>query len=303
MQPSSVIALGFFDGVHLGHTALLRTVRRRADELGLRAVALSFDIHPDTLVRRTAVPLLSTTAQREQLLRAGGGMDEVRFLHFDEDFMNMPWQTFLDEVLIGQYGAAHLVCGYDYRFGAKGVGTAEKLSEACAARGLGCDIVGKVELDGITVSSSYIRKLLAAGDCTQASRFLGRPYCLTGRVVHGSALGRTMDTPTANLIPSPELLVPKRGVYITRARCTAGNFAAVTNVGTRPTVEGEDIRVEAWLLDFDGNLYNQEMELDFYAYLRPERKFDHLQALRDEIIKNADQARAYFSARAEWEEL
>ena len=303
MQPSSVIALGFFDGVHLGHMALLRTVRRRADELGLRAVALSFDIHPDALVRRIAVPLLSTTAQREHLMRAGGRMDEVRFLHFDEDFMNMPWQTFLDEVLIGQFGAAHLVCGYDYRFGAKGAGTADKLSEACAARGLGCDIVGKVELDGITVSSSYIRELLAAGDCAQAARFLGRPFCLTGRVVHGSALGRTMDTPTANLVPSPELLVPKRGVYITRARCTAGDFAAVTNVGTRPTVAGEDVRVEAWLMEYNGNLYNQEMELDFYAYLRPERKFDDLQALRDEIIKNADQARAYFSACAEWEEL
>ena len=154
MQPSSVIALGFFDGVHLGHMALLRTVRQRADALGLPAVALSFDTHPDALVRRTAVPLLSTTAQRERLLRAEGHMDEVRFLHFDEEFMNMPWQTFLDEILIGQFGARHLVCGYDYRFGAGGAGTAELLAKACAERGLGCDIVDKVELDGITVSSS-----------------------------------------------------------------------------------------------------------------------------------------------------
>ena len=303
MQPSSVIALGYFDGVHLGHMALLHTVRRRADELGLRAVALSFDNHPDALVRRTSVPLLSTAARREQLLRDEGRMDDVRFLHFDEEFMNMPWQTFLDEVLIRQFHAAHLVCGYDYRFGAKGAGTAEKLSEACASRGLGCDIVGKVELDGITVSSSYIRELLAAGNCAQAARFLGRPYCLTGRVVHGSALGRTMDTPTANLVPAPELLVPKRGVYITRARCDAGSFISVTNVGIRPTVAGEGVRVEAWLMDYDGDLYGQEMALDFYTYLRPERRFEDLDALRNEIIKNAEQARAFFNTCAESEEL
>ena len=303
MNAPSVIALGFFDGVHLGHMALLRTVRGRADALGLRAVALSFDTHPDALVRRTSVPLLSTTAQREQLLRAEGGVDEVRFLHFDEAFMNMPWQTFLDEILIGQFAAAHLVCGYDYRFGARGAGTAALLQQACAERGLGCDVVGKVELDGVTVSSSHIRELLAAGEAEQAARFLGRPYCLTGRVVHGSALGRTMDTPTANLVCAPELLVPKRGVYITRARCGAGDFAAVTNVGVRPTVDGEGVRVEAWLLGYAGNLYGREISLDFYKYLRPEQKFDSVQALRDEIIKNADQARAYFTACAEREEL
>ena len=112
-----------------------------------------------------------------------------------------------------------------------------------------------------------------------------------------------MDTPTANLVPDPALLLPKRGVYITRARCAAGEFAAVTNVGTRPTVDGDGVRVEAWLLDYAGDLYIREIELDFYTYLRPEQKFGDLQALRDEIIKNADQARAYFIARAEREEL
>ncbi len=300
---ASVIALGFFDGVHLGHAALLRTVRRRADELGARSVALSFDTHPDALVRGTAVPLLSTTARRERLLREEGRMDEVCFLHFDGDFMNMPWRTFLDEVLIRRFGAAHLVCGYDYRFGAKGEGTAKLLKEACAARGLGCDVVDKVELDGVTVSSTHIRDLLLSGNAAEAARFLGRPYCLNGRVVHGSALGRTMGAPTANICPSPELLLPKRGVYITRARCDFGSFASVTNVGVRPTVQGEDVRVESWLLDYDGDLYGREIELDFYAFLRPERKFDSVEALRDEIIKNAGQARDYFQTRAEREEL
>ena len=303
MPYPSVIALGFFDGVHLGHMALLRTVRRRADEKGLRAMALSFDTHPDALIHGGEVRLLSTTAQRERILRTEGRMDEVRFLHFDRAFMNMPWQTFLDEVLIRQFGAGHLVCGYDYRFGARGEGTATLLKEACEARGLGCDVVDKVTLDGITVSSTYIRTLLAAGEAGRAERFLGRPYCLTGTVVHGNALGRTLGTPTANIAPAPELLLPKRGVYAARVRCAAGEFTAVANVGVRPTVAGEDVRVEAWLPDFAGNLYGQEIELDFYAYLRPERKFDSVDALRDEIIQNADQARIYFDSRAEQEEL
>ena len=302
MHSPSVIALGFFDGVHLGHMALLRTVRARADALGLQAMALSFDVHPDTLVRHMSAPLLSTPSQRERLLLEEGGMDKVQFLHFDEAFMNMPWQTFLDEILIRQFAAAHLVCGYDYRFGARGQGTAQALAAACRARGLGCDVVDKVELDGITVSSTHIRALLSAGDAAQAARFLGRPYCLTGRVVHGNGLGRAWGTPTANLIPAPELLLPKRGVYITRAWCAGGDYAAVTNVGMRPTVDGGETRVEAWLLDYDGDLYGQEIALDFYAYLRPERKFGSVEALRDEIIKNAGQTRDFFSARAEKEE-
>ena len=297
----SVIALGFFDGVHLGHAALLAAVRKRADALGLRAVALSFDIHPDALVRGRPMPLLSTAAQRERLL-LDAGMDEVQLLHFDAAFMHMPWQTFLDDVLIRRFSARHLVCGDDYRFGDRGAGTAQLLAKACADRGVGCDIVDKVALDGVTVSSTHIRELLLAGDAGQAARFLGRPYRLTGRVVHGNGLGRAWGTPTANLLPDPSLLLPKRGVYITRALCAAGDYAAVTNVGTRPTVDGQGVRVEAWLPDFDGDLYGQDISLDFYAYARPERKFDSVQALREEIMKNAEQARAFFAARAEREE-
>lgn len=298
MQPT-VIALGFFDGVHLGHAALLRQARKRADTLGLQALALTFDTHPLALIRGASAPLLSTAAQRERILREH--MDEVRFLHFDGDFMRMPWQRFLDECLIGQFRAAHLVCGYDYRFGAMGEGTAALLAEACGTRGVGCDVVDRVALGGVTVSSTHIRALIAAGDVARAADFLGRPYALTGRVVHGEALGRTLGTPTANIEPAPELLLPKRGVYITRARCATGAFPSVTNVGVRPTVDGRSIRVETWLLDYDGDLYGVPVELEFHRFLRAEQKFDSVQALRDEIIRNAGQARDYF-ARAESEE-
>ena len=299
MQTPTAIALGFFDGVHLGHAALLRRTRAHADAQGLRALALSFDVHPQTALGRPT-PLLSTPAMREALLRGEFGMDAVEFLHF-AGLMRMPWRQFFDKVLLGQYQARQLICGYDYRFGAGGEGTAQALAALCAERGIGCEIVPPVRLDGTVVSSTHIRGLISRGEGAEAARFLGRPYRLTGTVVHGSGLGRKLGTPTANL-DAGELLLPGRGVYITRALVGDAAYAAVTNVGARPTVDGEALRVESWLPDFDGALYGAALALDFWEYLRPERKFDSLEALRAEIVNNAEQARAYFAARAESEE-
>lgn len=299
MQTPTAIALGFFDGVHLGHAALLRKTRALADAQNLRALALSFDVHPQTALGHPA-PLLTTMALREALLRDEFGMEDVEFLHFAA-LMRMPWRQFFEEVLLGQYQARQLICGYDYRFGAGGEGTAEKLAALCRTRGVGCEIVPPVTLDGQVVSSTHIRKLISRGEVAEAARFLGRPYRLTGKVVHGSGLGRTMGTPTANLDPG-ELLLPGRGVYVTLARVGEIACPAVTNVGTRPTVGGEAVSVESWLTDYGGDLYGRELTVDFCQYLRPERQFDSVEALRTEIVKNAEQARAYFTARAESEE-
>lgn len=300
MKQRAVVALGFFDGVHLGHAALLRKARLRADALGLPALAMTFDIHPDTLIHGSQVPLLYSREDRQALLRQLG-MDEVVFLPFDRAMMQMPWERFLNEQLIGRLHAAWLVCGYDYRFGSRGEGTAQKLQEACALRGIGCDVIEKVELDGVAVSSSQIRQMIADGDVSGARRFLGRPHTLSGTVVHGSALGRTLGTPTANVQISQEVLMPKRGVYITRAETPKGSFPAVTNIGCRPTVDGERISVEAWLLGYSGDLYGQNIQLALFEYLRPEQKFATLSELQAEIFKNADQTRAYFSSDPDME--
>ena len=298
MQIPTAIALGFFDGVHLGHAALLRQTRALADARGLRALALSFDVHPQTALGHPT-PLLSTPAMREALLREEFGMDAVEFLHFAA-LMRMPWRQFFEDVLLGQYRARKLVCGYDYRFGAGGEGTAEALAALCAERGIGCEIVPPVKLDGQVVSSTYIRKLISQGEVAEAARFLGRPYRLVGTVIHGSGLGRTMGVPTANLA-SGDLLLPGRGVYITRAHVGETAWSAVTNVGTKPTLDGEGLSVESWLPDYGGDLYGKTVALDFCQYLRPERKFASVEALRAEIVNNAEQARAYFAARAESE--
>ena len=158
-----------------------------------------------------------------------------------------------------------------------------------------------VTLDGQVVSSTLIRGCIARGDVAEAARLLGRPYRLTGPVVHGSGLGRKLGAPTANL-DAGELLLPGRGVYITLAHVGQAAYPAVTNVGVRPTVGGGDLSVESWLPDFDGDLYGRELAVDFYEFLRPERQFDGVEALRTEIVHNAEQARAYFAARAESEE-
>ena len=299
MQTPTAIALGFFDGVHLGHAALLRETRALADAQGLRALALSFDVHPQTALGHPA-PLLSTMDLRERLLREDFGMDAVEFLHF-AGLMRMPWRQFFEEVLLGRYQARQLVCGYDYRFGAGGEGTAEKLAALCCERGIGCVIVPPVTLDGQVVSSTHIRGLIARGEVEEAARFLGRPYRLTGTVVHGTGLGHKIGIPTANLAPG-ELLLPGQGVYITRAWVGEDACPAVTNVGVKPTVDGDALTVESWLPDFDGDLYGRELAVDFCRYLRQEQRFGSVEALRAEIVNNAEQARAYFAARAESEE-
>lgn len=297
----NVIALGFFDGVHLGHGALLRRVRARADEGGLRAMALSFENHPLEFITGEQVPLLNSKAERERLMRELYGMDEVCFLPFDRAMMELPWERFLDDVLIGQFNAARLACGHDYRFGFRGEGTPEKLRAACEARGIGCDVIERVERAGVTVSSTHIRELIAAGDVAQAREFLGHPFSLCGSVSHGAGLGRTMGTPTANLAVEPGILLPARGVYISMAHTHEGAFPAVTNIGLRPTVNGESLTVESWLPDFSGDLYGRELRLELWEYLRPERKFGTLSALSAEIKYNASAATAYFAARADAE--
>ena len=294
-----VIALGFFDGVHIGHAALLACARERADALGASAAALTFDRHPDELVTGKSVPLINSHADREWLLREKFHMDEVLLLHFDRETMRMPWRSFAEDYLIGKLGAVHLVCGHDFRFGDRGEGNPERLSALCAELGVGCDVVGRVELDGRTVSSTYIRQLLSGGDVEQAARYLGHPHLLSGTVVPGKQLGRTIGIPTANIYAPDGVLLPRFGVYAARVTLPDGRaYPAVTNVGVRPTVEDQTgITVEPWLLGFDGDLYGRRIRVEFFRYLRGETKFPDLAALRAAILKNAAETRAFFQER------
>lgn len=292
MERKTIYALGFFDGVHLGHQALLRQCRRMADELGCAAGVVTFLGHPDTLVAGVTPALINTPADRARLLRRYG-MDAVVELPFDRALMAMPYDSFL-KLLIARCGAAGFVCGHDFRFGSRGEGNAEKLAGFCQSNNLPCTVVPEQKVGGVTVSSTHIRCLLEQGDVETAAAFLGHWHLLTGTVVPGRHLGRRLGTPTANLVLPKGVLIPKFGVYICRCSVDGVSYPAVTNVGTRPTVEGTNVTVEPWILDFDGDLYGQELTLEFFKFLRPERKFPSLEELRAEIQKNAAETRKYF---------
>ena len=294
-----VLALGFFDGVHRGHAALLNRTIERAEALGVEAAVMTFDTHPDTLVQGTPVPLINSAPDRANLIRRLFGIDRVEFFRFTEETMHMPWEEFLRSIQ-AELGVVGFVVGYDFRFGWRGEGNTGRLRDYCAANGLTCDVVDKVELDGITVSSTYIRKLVAAGDVERAAEFLGHRHCLSRTVEHGQRIGRTIGIPTVNLTMPEHVLAPAHGVYITRVYLPDGrSFAGVTNVGTRPTVSDSGaVSVETFLLDFDGDLYGQTIRLEFCRRLRGERKFDSLEILRQEIQHNIAQTRDYFCGEA-----
>lgn len=289
-----VIALGFFDGVHLGHGGLLREAKRLAAGYGCAAAALTFDRHPSELVTGHAVPLITAQADRAYLMRSLYGTDEVLFLHFDRAMMEMPWDEFLS-VCLGDLGACHVVCGWDFRFGHRGLGDAEKLRGFCAAHGIGCTVVGEIDVDGVPVHSTAIRALLEAGELEPAARLLGHPHCFSGTVISGKRLGRTIGVPTANVALPQGVVTLPHGVYVTQVEANGVSYPAVTNIGSCPTVtDRAPVIAEPWLLDFDGDLYGTQIRIRFYRWLRAERKFPSLEALRAEILRNAAQTKRYF---------
>lgn len=286
-----IFALGFFDGVHLGHQALLRASRQLSEQHGCEPAVVTFSAHPDGLVTGKA-PLLLNTAEDRRLLLYSYQMASVVEIPFNEALMHTPWSAFLEDLL--HMDAAGFVCGSDFRFGAGGSGTAEKLKDFCQERGLPCAIVPQQEIEGIRVSSTYIRELIENGEVERANAFLGHPHTLTGEVVSGRGLGHTIGVPTANLNLPEGIVCPKRGVYACKAIADGKEYLAVTNVGTRPTVAGNHLTVEPWLLDFAGDLYGKRLHLLFYKFLRPEKKFDSLLELKTEIERNAGEVRTYF---------
>ena len=284
MKEKYIYALGFFDGVHVGHQALLDTCLSLAKEAGCGAGVVTFTSHPDTLVSGNTPALINTSEDRTRLLRAYG-METVVQLPFDRQLMTTHWSEFLTALV--ESGAAGFVCGSDFRFGANGNGTAQKLLGFCQSRSMPCAAVPQQLLDGVRVSSTYIRQLLENGELETANRYLGHPHILTGTVISGRKLGRTIGVPTANLALPKELVQPKKGVYACLAQVGDHRYPAVTNIGSRPTVDGHHVTVEPWLLDFEGDLYGKTLTLEFHKFLRPEEKFPSLEALRTQIQLDA----------------
>ena len=289
-----IFALGFFDGVHLGHQELLTQCVRLAEQRNCEAAAITFDRHPQSLFLNTPPMLISTLPDRLELLKRYG-IEYIETFPVTKETMATPWQEFLE--LLVRRGAAGFVCGRDFRFGHRGQGNSGNLQAFCEARGMPCIIVEEQALDGIRISSTYIRRQIEEGDMATAVRFLGHPYVLTGTVVPGKQLGRRLGIPTANLRLPEEAAVPKFGVYACRCIIDDEAYPAVTNVGTRPTVEGRGITVEPWILDYSGDLYGRDITLEFYRLLRREQKFPDLDALKTQIREDAEMTREYLQTR------
>ena len=290
------MALGFFDGVHIGHAALLDKTKQRAAEIDAMPSVLTFDVHPDTLVFNAEVPLLNSAIGRKDIINRCFGIDNVVFIHFNQKVMHMDWREFIDE-LINELDIAWLVVGHDFCFGYKGLGTAPRLKEYCAEKGVGCDIIEPVCRDGIVVSSTEIRKLIQNGEIEKANEYLGHPHMLSDTVRSGYHLGTKMGTPTINMKIPEGVIIPRHGVYAAKVILDDGSeHISVTNVGVRPTVsDAGAVSVESFILDFDGNLYDKQARVEFFSFLRDERKFDDISSLGEQIKCDAEKARAYFA--------
>jgi riboflavin kinase / FMN adenylyltransferase len=273
------LAVGEFDGVHLGH----REVIRGADTV------LTFEPHPRTVVAPDSAPKLLTSLETKADLIAGLGVRELVVIPFDGTFAAQTAQEFIDHVLVEQLGADRVSVGENFRFGNRARGDAALLGEQEAFE---TRVVDMVELDGEIISSTHIRGLVAVGDVAAAGRFLGAPFHMRGPIVHGDKRGRTLGFPTANLVPDPRLVVPDHGIYACRAEVDGESHIAAVNVGVRPTFKtGRGLLVEAFLLDFDRDIYGRELRLDFLERLRGEKRFDSVEALVEQMGRDVSDTR------------
>ncbi|MET0485942.1 MAG: bifunctional riboflavin kinase/FAD synthetase [Candidatus Rokuibacteriota bacterium] len=292
----SVVALGTFDGVHLGHRAILGTAVTHAREAGLQALACTFEQHPIEILQPARAPRSITTVEERLALIAETGVDGVVVLSFTPELAAVEPEAFVKEVLLGRLRAQQIVVGFNHRFGRGARGDAGLLQELASRLGFQAHVVPPLTVGGVPVSSSEVRTALQRGDVVAAARFLGRPYAIGGTVTSGAGRGRTLGFPTANLAPDGNLLIP-RGVYGCLAHVDGVVHPTVVNIGVRPTFAETTLAIEAHLLDFTGDLYGRRMRLDFMLHLREEMRFPSVEDLKAQIARDVEAARVGLAAR------
>ena len=292
-----IATIGNYDGVHLGHQAVLAQLARKGKELGLPSLALIFEPMPrEFFAGPQAPPRIASLREKLEDLAAAGA-ERVLCVRFDAAFAQMTPREFIDRILLHGLGVRYLVVGSDFRFGHRREGDFALLQSAAAAHGFVVESLAPFCIDGERVSSSRIRAALAAGDMDQAQRLLGRSCRISGRVAGGRKLGRELGVPTANL-PVRERRAIRYGVYAARASgAGATGMAAAVSLGTRPTVAGEDCLLEVHLLDFDGDVYGQRLDVQLLKFLRPEERFSGLEALKQQMREDIRQVRAWLQGQ------
>jgi len=289
-EPSAV-TVGFFDGVHRGHQAVVARTVSVAVEQGLRPVAVTFDRHPREVLTPGHAPPLITTLERKAELIAGLDLGLLVVLPFDEEFSRWSPETFVSRVLVDGLETRAVVVGSNFTFGHKAQGTLATLTEIGRDAGFTAEGVSLLQEDGRAVSSSSIREAVAAGELAWPRRALGRRFVLDGRVTTGAGRGRGLGFPTANLDVPPRMLLPGQGVYAGRALVPDGTYTAAVNVGTNPTFGPEAVHVEAFLLDFAGDLRGAPIAVEFWERLRDEERFSSSEALARQIAEDVERTR------------
>lgn len=291
--PSAVV-LGNFDGIHLGHRTLLQEADEVARSQGLCRRVVTFSPHPRQRMGQPNFRLIYNDQQKAELMEETGLVDQLILMRFDSQLQSMQPEAFFHSVLRERYQARAIVVGGNFHFGVGGRGDTALLQALCQEYGLQCRVAPHREAGGQPISSSRIRRLLEEGEMEEANRLLGRPYFVEGTVRRGKQLGRRMQTPTINLMMREERLAPKKGVYISRTYTDGGQFASISNVGHNPTVGGESLRTETHILEFSGNLYEQTVRVELLKFLRPEQRFESVEALHTQLMRDIANAKEYF---------
>ncbi len=291
-EKGTAVALGYFDGIHIGHRAVLRKALDSAKEKDLIPVVMLFDIHPRKLVSDTVPPMLMSEEQkRDTLIEMGFKVVDFNF----RKSVNLTYEEFSEKVLLDALGAKFVSCGYDYRYGKGGKGNAETLKETLSEKGVEVSTVPAVKLRGEVVSSTKIRGLISDGEIRKANEMLGKEFSYHIVVEKGDGIGHEIGTPTINQYFPEDFIVPKYGVYASKVKAHGKIYSSVTNVGVRPTVGGTSLRSETCIFDFSENLYGEKIEVFLLEYLREEKKFSSIDELKKAIENDIQNARKIYS--------
>jgi riboflavin kinase/FMN adenylyltransferase len=286
------LCIGMFDGLHRGHQLLIETTRRQAERLGLRSLVFTFTEHPLALLAPPYAPLLLMSVE-DKIERIGAmGVDLCALIEFTPAFAAIPAREFLVSLVSGACQARFVTCGRDFHFGARGLGDAALLEDEGARLGFAVEVRDALNEGHGPIKSTRVRQALFDGNVAEAARLLGRPYTLEGLVVQGDRRGRQIGFPTANLESPPRRLVPGNGVYAVRATVEGRTWDAMTNIGLRPTFQGERRTIETFLFDFSGELYGRELRLAFIDFIRDEQRFASAEALAAQLERDREACRA-----------
>lgn len=287
----SVVTVGVFDGVHIGHQLIMKKVREYADQFNACAVAVTFDRNPEDLVGKDgSVPYISTLEQKIELIEEQG-IDLTVLLPLKTEILSLSPEQFVKDIICGKLSAIKVVVGTNFTFGRGRAGNVDLLRKMGAEMGFDVIAVPPLTVDNITVSSTLIRKYLQEGDVEKALELLGHPFVLEGTVVEGNRIGRTLGFPTANIKPVNKQVIPGNGIYAVSTFVDGVNWIGVCNIGSRPTVGGESITIEVYIIGYSGNIYGQKQKIAFHHRLRDEIRFAHVDDLIEQIGRDVERTR------------